>query len=245
MDIANPDLFHTDFLRLADSDIRSSSVLLREKEYHNAVYHFQQSVEKSCKYLGLTIKAFTSDELRRIGHEPRRVFDRIFYSETFTAINDNRDYEDIKSAFVGVSLDEKCDGVYYYIDKTFESSSSLNGRSCSEQFIEGIDESLFSALYGTDVLENIKKYRGNPHVEAFCKQFLDKFDEMRKCLLCQMLMSVLVSGIEANSRYPDRKGVSPDKIYSEKSFVVQYLDYFIGKQKFCIKVLRDYFKDCL
>lgn len=241
MDIINPDLSHNNFLELANADIKSANALLQIKEYHNAVYHFQQSVEKSCKYLGLTMKAFTFDELRQISHEPQKVFDKVFYNEVFTSVSDNQDYEEVKKIFKDADLNKKCDGAYYYIDKAFR-SSSLNSRPYSEQVIEYFDNNPFSDLYNADFAENIKKHRGNFHVETACKQFLDMLDDMQKCLLCQMLMSLLVSGVEANSRYPDREGITPNEIYSEKSFIVQYLDYFIEKQFFCIKILGGYFK---
>lgn len=241
MDIITPDLSHTNFLDLANSDIKSADALLKIKEYHNAVYHFQQSVEKSCKYLGLTIKAFTLKELQKISHEPQRVFDKIFNSKEFISTNNNNDYNEIKQKFKSVSLNEKCDGVYYYIEKIF-TNTILDNKLYSEQVIEYFDYNPFSGLYNEDFVENIRKHRGNPNIEAICKQFLDTLNDMQRCLLCQMLMSFLVSGIEANSRYPDEKGLTPKKIYSEESFIVKYLGYLIKKQAFCIKVLGNYFK---
>lgn len=241
MDIINPDLSHIDFLDLADSDIKCADALLKIKEYHNAVYHFQQSVEKSCKYLGLTIKAFTFGELRNINHEPQRVFDKIFYSDVFSYVNSNNDYNKIKQKFKSVSLNEKYDGVYHYIEKIFTNTISDN-KLYSEQVIEYFDSNPFSNLYNEDFVENIRKYRDNPNIGAICKEFLHKFDSMQKCLLCQMVMSFLVSGIEANSRSIDEKGMTPKKVYSEESFIIKYLSYFIKKQEFCIKVLDDYFK---
>ena len=241
MDIVNPDLSHANFLDLSSSDINSAKALLQVKEYHNAVYHFQQSVEKSCKYLGLTVKAFSFKELREISHEPQKVFDKVFYSEVFTSVSDNQDYEETKSLFKDVDLNKKCEIAYFYINKAFK-SSSIDSRPYSDQIIEYFENNPFSDLYDADFVENIKKYRGNPQAEVACRQFLDILDDMQKCLLSQMLMSLLVSGVEANSRYPDKVGVTPKEIYSDESFIVHFLDYFIEKQLFCIEILGNYFK---
>lgn len=93
---------------------------------------FQQSVEKSCKYLGLTTKAFTFEELRRISHEPKKVFDAIFNSDTFTAVNENQDYNTFKGLFSDADMNKRCDGAYYYIEEEFK-NSTLNNRLYSEQ----------------------------------------------------------------------------------------------------------------
>lgn len=245
MDIVTPDLSHMDFLDLATSDIKSSYALLQAREYHNAVYHFQQSVEKSCKYLGLTMKLFTFDELRQISHEPQRVFDKIFSSKIFTDVYRDNDYDLFKKEIHELSTDDK---TYYSYNKIQNSINRHHeerlGKLPSEIVVEHYSNNPFS-IHNSSIsvlIENAKVMKGYPKCENICEQLIARNDNMEICVFSQMLMSFLVSGVEANSRYPDKKGATPNNIYSEKSTMVQYLDYFIEKQLFCIEILENYFK---
>lgn len=111
-----------------------------------------------------------------------------------------------------------------------------------QQVIEYYENNPFSALFPPNFVSDIKKYKGKPQVESICRDFLNMILNLQKSLSCQMLMSFVVCGVEANSRYPDRNGLSPKEIYMEQSFIVQYLDYFIEKQIFCIEIIKNYFK---
>lgn len=245
MDIVNPDLSYTNFLDLAVSDIKSANVLLQVKEYHNAVYHFQQSVEKSCKYLGLTIKAFTFEKLREISHEPQRVFDKVFSSKIFTDVYKDNDYKLFKNEIQELNTDDK---VYYSYEKIQQNTNKPHeerlGKLYSEILVEYYCNNPF-AIHDNSVnqlIENAQVMKGYPKCEEICEQLIARNDNIEICVFSQMLMSFLVSGVEANSRYPDKTGITPNEIYSEKSFIVQYLNYFIETQVFCIKTLGDYFK---
>lgn len=245
MDIVNPDLSHTNFLDLSSSDINSAKVLLQVKEYHNAVYHFQQSVEKSCKYLGLTMKAFTFDELRQISHEPQKVFDKVFSSTFFTDAYSNIDYEFFKKEIQKLNIDKKVDFSYKQIQNSINNPHEERlGKLPSEIIVDFYNNNPFSIHnnFIKELVENARIMKGYSKCEDICKQLITRNDEIEICVFSQMLMSFLVSGVEANSRYPDKVGVTPKEIYSDKSFIVQYLDYFIEKQLFCIKILGAYFK---
>lgn len=68
MNILNPDLSHSEFLTESLSDINAANTLLDIGQFSQAAYMFQQSVEKSCKYFGLTIKILDYEDLRKTGH---------------------------------------------------------------------------------------------------------------------------------------------------------------------------------
>lgn len=245
MDIINPDLSHTNFLDLATSDIKSAKTLLQAKEYPNAVYHLQQSVEKSCKYLGLTVKAFTFDELRQISHEPQKVFDKVFSSTFFTDAYSNIDYEFFKKEVQKLSIDKKVDFSYKQIQNSINNPHEERlGKLPSEIIVDFYNNNPFSIYdnYVKELVENARAMKGYSKCEDICKQLITRNDNIEICVFTQMLMSFLVSGVEANSRYPDKAGITPYEIYAEKSSIVQYLDYFIEKQLFCIKILGEYFK---
>lgn len=244
MDIINPDLSYTDFLDLSNSDIKSADVLLKFKEYPNAVYHLQQSVEKSCKYLGLTNKIFTFNELRKISHDPDKVFDMLFSSNFYTSIFTDGDYKSFKYEIDKLTIDEivkfSHEKIQTIIEKPHENRI---GKLASDIVIDYYENNPFSAKNSSieKLLENVRIMRGYPKCESICKQLIKRNDNIEICMFAQMLMSFLVRGVEANSRYPDENGITPNDIYSEKSPLVQHLSYFIDKQKFCIEILCDYY----
>lgn len=244
MDIINPDLSHTNFLDLANSDIKSADALLKIKEYPSAVYHLQQSVEKSCKYLGLTNKLFTFDKLRKISHDPHKVFDMLFSSDFYTSIFTNGDYKSFKDEIDKLTIDEIVKFSHDRIQTIIENPHEERiGKLASDIVIDYYENNPFSAYNSSieKLLENVRIMRGYPKCESICKQLIKRNDNIEICMSAQMLMSFLVRGVEANSRYPDENGITPNDIYSEKSPLVQNLNYFIDKQKLCIEILCDYY----
>ena len=244
MDIINLDSSYAKFLNVANSDIKSAYALLQIKEYHNAVYHFQQSVEKSCKYLGLTNQIFTFDKLRQIGHDPHKVFDMLFSCDFYTRTFTDSDYKSFKDEIYKLTIDEivkiSHEGIQSIIEKPHEDYS---WKLASDIIIDYYEKNPLSANNSSikALLGIIRTMRGYPKCESICKQLIRRNDNIEICMSAQMLMSFLVRGVEANSRYPDENGITPSDIYSEKSPLVQNLNYFIDKQKLCIEILCDYY----
>lgn len=248
MDIINPDLSHTIFLDLANSDIKSADILFKAEQYPNAVYHFQQSVEKSCKYLGLTNKIFTFNEFRKISHDPHKVFDMLFSSNFYTSIFTDGDYKSFKDEIKKLTIDEIVKFSHDRIQTIIENPHEDRiGKLASDIVIDCYENNPFSAYNSSieELLENVRIMRGYPKCESICKQLIRRNDNIEICMSAQMLMSFLVCGVEANSRYPDKNGITPNDIYSETSPLVLNLSYFIDKQKFCIDTLNNFYRPML
>lgn len=245
MNIIKPDLSHISFLREAESDISTIKVLLVSKNYSQAAYFFEQSVEKSCKYLGLTTQAVSYNEVRSsIGHEPERVFDKIFQSEIFLSMyNNNNDYSKLKQQFKKQSLDERAYSARFHIECLFENEDTEpQPKSYCSQLVSLHDSNASRKIFPEHTINELRNCSGIPKVEILCKEFLLQEKKMGKCCTAQMIMSFLVSGVEANSRYPDyNKKTTPSEIYSKDSEFVQNLHYLIEKQEFCISFFRMYF----
>ncbi|MCD5969400.1 HEPN domain-containing protein, partial [Riemerella anatipestifer] len=65
---------NNDFIELAKNDIESSEILFKYKKFSNSIYFYHQAVEKVVKYLGLQIGIINENELKRISHNPLKVF---------------------------------------------------------------------------------------------------------------------------------------------------------------------------
>lgn len=242
MNIIKPDLSHISFLREAESDISTIKVLLGSKNYSQAAYLFEQSVEKSCKYLGLTTEAISYDELRKIAHEPERVFDKIFHSEFFLSICGDNNFDEFKRQFKKQSLDERACSARFKIECLLENEDTEpQPKSYCSQFVSLYDSNALRKFFPENIFNYLRSCSGNLNIEILCKEFLLQSKKMGKCCTTQMIMSFLVSGVEANSRYPDyNKKTTPSEIYSKDSEFVQNLYYLIEKQEFCISFFKMY-----
>jgi hypothetical protein len=68
---------HLSYLEMAKKDLEASKVLLSRKCYPQAVFFFEQAVEKGVKSLGLWAKAITEEECRKlevVGHKAWKTF---------------------------------------------------------------------------------------------------------------------------------------------------------------------------
>lgn len=75
---------YQELLDKAKSDLKASEVLCGEKLYPEAVYAFQQSVEKTAKAYVIIIKyePFTENEFRAIGHEAYKIYKKYIIPAT-------------------------------------------------------------------------------------------------------------------------------------------------------------------
>ena len=64
------------FFETAKSDLRSAKILHENQEYGNAIFLLQQGVEKLTKSYGLITKAIQPNGVKKISHNPKRVFER-------------------------------------------------------------------------------------------------------------------------------------------------------------------------
>ncbi|MCD6371860.1 MAG: HEPN domain-containing protein, partial [Candidatus Aenigmarchaeota archaeon] len=68
-----------ELLEIAKKDLESAKILYKNNLYPQAVFFFQQSVEKANKALGLMLKLVKEDELKNyIRHKPIKIYGRIF-----------------------------------------------------------------------------------------------------------------------------------------------------------------------
>lgn len=64
------------FFETAKSDFRSAKILHENQEYGNAIFLLQQGVEKLTKSYGLITKAIQPNGVKKISHNPKRVFEK-------------------------------------------------------------------------------------------------------------------------------------------------------------------------
>lgn len=182
-----PNYSYREWLNIAISDIESSRVLYKNELFPQSIYFFQQSVEKSCKYIGLTFNIIKENELfRNVGHEPERIFEEVYSSEIMKAIMLNTcAYEQMKEQ-------SQATEVIKYVEDGIRMLNDFN-------------------------IQNI--------VKSF---------------MIQMNLSFAVSGVEANSRYPDnRQNTTPDNLYKKGVRLVDNLPFFLDSQSVSLDILKN------
>lgn len=245
MNILNPDLSHSEFLTESLSDINAANTLLDIGQFSQAAYMFQQSVEKSCKYFGLTIKILDYEDLRKTGHNPHAVFKKMFNSEEMQTFGGNNQFNTLENLFISQNIDERVECIVTHVNSALidELIPLNNGKSATDLLIEHFEKNPFTKLMDISVVSEIRRTRHIPAVESLCSSTAEEINNFSICAFCQLIMSFLVWGIEANSRYPDyEKGTSPQQLYSETSVFIKNLPFFIPIQANCISQLNSYFR---
>lgn len=74
---------------LAQGDLKSSYILYDYRLYSQSIYMFQQAVEKGVKYYGLLLDIVTVNDLKNIGHQPIKLYNKILrkHKEIFKALH--------------------------------------------------------------------------------------------------------------------------------------------------------------
>lgn len=242
------DYTYIKFLDTAERDLAAVESLYRDRHNSQAVYLFQQSIEKSCKYIGLTFRFIQYDDLKRLGHNPHKVFKKLFNVEAIKAISNDSDFDRLEASIGAYkTIQERVDCIIYHLGMASDEIliNKAQNQFASMVLIEHYSHNPFTPLLGIDVIEEIKKSicipEIRPQIEEICEEQINKINYISICLSYQMNLSFLVWGIEENSRYPNYDTrTDPSGIYSDDSPLVKELSFFISIQKKCIEILRKY-----
>lgn len=248
MEELTEDYTYIKFLDAAEKDLAAVESLYRDRHNSQAVYLLQQSIEKSCKYIGLTFRFIQYDDLKRLGHNPHRVFKKFFNVEAIKTISNDRDFDHLEASIGAYqTMQERIDCIIYHLRIALNeiSINKAQNQYASTALIEHYRHNPFTPLLGIDVVEEIEKSicipQIRPQIEKICEEQIDKINNDSVCLSCQMNLSFLIWGVEENSRYPNYdKGTDPSGIYANDSPFVKELPFFISIQKRCIEILRKY-----
>lgn len=241
MVIENP---HLPLLTAAEENIRAAKVLLKEQLYPSAAFNFQQAVEKASKFWGVSQKWIATDEIKKIGHKPDKIFRYMF-------IRGEIEPEAIKEydKFFGIvkqltNMDKRVDIIWRELE-ALENMSFIpvrNNESYFNAFIRFYDENPKAKTVKGTLYGYYLKWKDMPNREEMMKDFIIASNTYFNAPQYLMLLSFLVIDTEQNTRYPDiTANTTTDKLYNENTRYIQrmplLLDFF---QSFCER-LRKYF----
>lgn len=248
MDALNPDYSYADMLSLAKEDLSAAELLISGNRNSQAVYLFQQSVEKCCKYFGLTIKVITTAQLRKISHTPDRIFKEIFANKIMSSLGIMSDYESIEQEIKSMTFAAR---VVFLTEQLSHVSDSITlaRRPCETPHDSVLryykNTPFYKDVYITlkEELERALLIVPENYIDTMCLDLIDEINNLGRGITTEMLLSFLVDGIEANSRYPDYgAGTNPNNLYAANSEFVKRLPIFIKAHKFAMEKIEDYYR---
>ncbi len=204
--------FGAEFFEIAKTDFRRSTDAYNLKDYPNAIYHLQQSIEKLVKAFGLCQGSFSEKELRTISHKTPLAFIELIKEEKIglfiTSLkkihpNLNTNTDDLKLAIntkgVELALSSE-DAIRSQLDLVKQIEDALmNSR---------VDQVLEQALPALAKLQGNDRKYPNFSVMKFSSIFIKMY-----------ILAAITYPHEAFTRYPDRE-VKPSQ-YNETLGIVK------------------------
>lgn len=244
MEELTEDYTYIKFLDAAEKDLAAVESLYEDGHHSQAVYFLQQSIEKSCKFTGLTFRFIQYDELKRLGHNPHMVFKKSFNSDAMKAVGGNSVFDQFEHSMkVLDTMEKRVNAIIYHLNIALNEEHIYlkENQLLSDAVIEYFSNNQFAQMYDLPIVPMLKERRGIKEVEKMCLDLINKINDDGICQSCQIILSFLVWGVEENSRYPNYDtGTDPSGIYADDSPLVKELSFFISVQKRCIEVLRKY-----
>ena len=229
------------FLQEALIDLEAAELLNANELFSKSVLLFRQSVEMSCKYLGLLWKIIPpSDGKKNIGYIPNKIFKDFFSTDVMMQIKGNflfNQFENELNSYT--SLDDKISYLINEIKTTLhlEVVKRKENQTSVEAIIAFYKTTGFK---GMNNIESLEKLKGNKKSEDELEEHRKTVNNIGICVLCQMFMSFLVWGNIEDTRYPDitNNETTMDK-YSKLSIITKNLNWFFEIQRKCLNMMVD------
>ena len=228
------------FLEESKIDLDAAELLEKNEIYSKAVLLFKQSVEMSCKYLGLVWKIITpADGRKNIGYIPNKIFKDFYNTDVLKQINGPvlfKQYENELKSYT--SLNKKIE--YLINEMKIALSVGMVRRKENQSSIDAMiafyRATGFKGIYNIELLE---KKRGDKNFEAEIEEHRKIVNEIGVCVLCQMFLSFLVWGDIEDTRYPHIETYKTTlESYSKSSIITKNLKWFFQIQNHCLETMH-------
>ena len=241
MELKEIDYSYYCFLQEALIDLDAAEVLNNKEIYSKSVHLFKQSVEMSCKYLGLLWKIIPiSDGKKNIGYILNKMFKDFFSINVLKQIKGQflfKQFENELNSYT--SLEDKIEYLIGEITTTLH--LEVIKRKESQTPIDSMI-TFYRAMGFKDVdIESLEKKRGNEKFEKEIEDHRTTVNNIGICVLCQMFLSFLIWDNIEDTRYPDitSSKTSMDN-YSKSSVITKNLTWFFNIQRKCLNMMIDF-----
>ncbi|OBW43568.1 HEPN domain protein [Chryseobacterium sp. MOF25P] len=221
-----------DLIKLATVDLKSAELLFQLQIFHNAIYFYHQAVEKAVKYLGLQIGIIDNNALKKIGHEPIKVFkildevEKVFHNEELTEfvslIKKLTDEQLVNKTLLEI---EQSTQNLYELDFNLSYFQNLRIYIADKDFPQ------------KDIISTIEE---NSYYNKMAKEFFNQLNVGAVIIRMLFLNSCLCSKYKLDSyRYNSEKIENPVDYFSETNPIVLKLDIFIKSLAICLSQIEN------
>ncbi|MDR7757422.1 HEPN domain-containing protein, partial [Riemerella anatipestifer] len=222
---------NNDFIELAKNDIESSEILFKYKKFSNSIYFYHQAVEKVVKYLGLQIGIINENELKRISHNPLKVFSILDAKEN---IFKGQGGDDFKMMLKKMTDEEIARQTLSSIDESLSNLYEIdNKKSYFQNFIEYIKDKEFPDKL---ILMKIKE---NAYYNKMAENFFSQLNIGVVILKILFLNSCLCTKHKLDTyRYSSQEIPNPIEYFSQGNLLIANLPIFIKSIKLCLSQIE-------
>jgi hypothetical protein len=238
------------FLRISLEDIEASRILLKNNFCPQAIFYFQQSVEKATKYIGLSSKIIEEKDLQSdISHKFLKIFKKAVkvFNEKYTP-NSKSDFEKefqfiqdfIRQNSLDITIPQIIEQIENYkseIPDTFFDYTKIATPEDLVCTLNKIDPN------NTDI-EVIKMHSNDKLfrriIEERSKKFLIVFPGYIQSILILFVLGCVINDHFSYVRYPDSKMKNPSSIYNKENLLIISLPFFLDTTEDCIKKILEF-----
>lgn len=234
------------WIDVAWGDIEASEVLYEEGKYAQALFYFQQSLEKCTKYIALSLMDFPESRLKKIGHESIQMF--LEMSKKMFETRGGFDYEWL------VNYIKEFQNLMKNCREEISVLLLLKGLGDIVKRVEPYDQNTIKEYFRTQI-EELRPEDDWDEIELLYESECDSAKELRifaeniyimDChfpiaLDILMILAVFASRFKVDEfRYPSEKYGNPLTYFNDDKFLIKELKGLISLVRvYVISIIKD------
>lgn len=197
------------------------------KDISGAIYNMQQSLEKSIKYVHLSIGVITERDAKfKISHKPEKLFRKALSEWKLNEYQ--KSYDKDLLIIEPLNLKERIDYLIPKLEqkiKCIYAGFKISGESIIKYYLDNI-------VIDKDLQEFAEKTLKEEYIRDVSWEYV---------YWIQYYLSLILCATESNTRYPDvETNYSPNDKYSETSDIVQWIPVLIEAQEKSLIIMEKY-----
>jgi HEPN domain-containing protein len=230
-------------LEIAKKDLEATKILFDNKLYAQAIFYFQQCIEKAIKSLGIKRKIITESDLwKEIGHKALKVFSKSynqFRNEIVTL--DFIEVGGTKYPLNKVAIEkllkafprDEMEAEVSFSSEELQNiiSKIIRANDWLKKFIEAVKISFsksLDALYEIYPTDEAKREANKRQIATFVNEWNDVYSKLFSCHSNLFYLNLIFSPHSTKSRYPYLENdFNPLEIYTDKMPLIEQLSSYI------------------
>lgn len=217
------------WLEVSQEDLQASKLLFDNQFYPQAIFYFQQAVEKLIKYIGLENNIIQEKETRKISHISSKIFKKAIKQVSphiDLNLNVDMDFEKMNKFITNNPEAIVVPKVIEQIQNTFQqkNKSPFDNVETLEEFYE-ITKRWYPDDPNLKEFELISKDENmRPYLNKIFRNFKNRHYSHSNGIVVLFILNTLTETFVTKARYPEKR--NPSKIYNIHNPLVKALPYF-------------------